>query len=287
MAFTVQAAFATFFDTINLKGDHRETANKRKDRIVELLSDKFDILDAFSTGSIPKFTALRQRADLDVMVVLHHGKHIKGKTPSSLLESVQKALSGYATRVRKNGQAVTLTFKTWPNVDIVPVSRVVNENNSVDYYNVPDANRAVWIPSRPRKLSTEMNNRASICGENFRRIIKMVKHWNKAHSDFLSSYHIEVMALRIYDSKIEDLPWEVFRFFDEAGKLLAGPLQYEKGNADDYLSSSDRAEAIKRVETATNKARDAWYETYGSRSNHKAAITYWKQLFGDGFPTHG
>ena len=121
MAYTTDAAFDAFYEQINLSGDHRQTANARKDRIVGLLKNDFEILDAFSTGSIPKFTALKNRADLDVMVVLHYGKHVKDKTPTQLLESVRKPLSQYRTNVRKNGQAVTLHYDTWPNVDIVPV----------------------------------------------------------------------------------------------------------------------------------------------------------------------
>ena len=118
-----------------------------------------------------------------MIVVLHYGKHIKDKTPQQLLESVQNALSEYRTNVRNNGQAVTLYYKTWPNVDIVPVSRTTNDDGSVNYYNVPNANTGSWIQARPRKFASEIENKASECGQNFRRIIKMIKHWNIAHSE--------------------------------------------------------------------------------------------------------
>jgi hypothetical protein len=49
MAYTVTSAFNTFYDAINLGGDHRETASARRDRLVQLLSNHFKILDAFST----------------------------------------------------------------------------------------------------------------------------------------------------------------------------------------------------------------------------------------------
>src|SRR5262245_30250902 len=114
MATTVEAAFNSFYGEINLSGDHREVANSRRDSVVSLLKYDFEVLDAFSTGSIPKYTALKGRADLDVMVVLHYGKHIKDKAPIQVLESVQASLSEYRTNVRKNGQAVTLHYKTWP-----------------------------------------------------------------------------------------------------------------------------------------------------------------------------
>jgi tRNA nucleotidyltransferase (CCA-adding enzyme) len=89
----VQGEFDTFFDAINLSGDHRETANSRKDRVVQLLGNTFDIVEAFATGSIPKFTALKAKADVDVMVALHYSKHIKDKSPSTVLRAVRDALS--------------------------------------------------------------------------------------------------------------------------------------------------------------------------------------------------
>jgi hypothetical protein len=198
MATAVDAAFNSFYGQINLSGDHRETANTRKDDVVASLKNTFDVLDAFATGSIPKFTALKGSADLDVMVVLHFGKHIKDKTPTQVLESVQKALSEYRTNVRKNGQAVTLYYKTWPNVDIVPVSRTMTNGDKVNYYSVPNANKGSWINARPRKFANEIEAKATECGQNFRRIIKMIKHWNLAHSEFLNGYHIEVLALNVF-----------------------------------------------------------------------------------------
>jgi hypothetical protein len=202
MAYTTDAAFDAFYEQINPSGDHRETANARKDRVVGLLKNDFEILDAFSTGSIPKFTALKNRADLDVMVVLHYGKHVKDKTPTQLLDSVRKPLSKYRTNVRKNGQAVTLHYDTWPNVDIVPVSRTTKSDGSVSHYDVPNSNNGTWIQSRPRKLAKAIEDKATECGENFRRIIKMIKHWNYVHSEYLSNYHIEVLALNVFSGNL-------------------------------------------------------------------------------------
>jgi hypothetical protein len=196
MSYTVDASFEAFYDNINLSGDHREIANNRRDEIVRTLEKKYAIVEAFSSGSIPKYTALKKHADLDLIVALHYEKHIKGKTPTEVLQSVRNALSEWRTGARKNGQAVTLYYRTWPNVDIVPVSRVVNRDGTVFYYNVPDSNSDSWIASRPKKHADDIEQKSSKCGRNFRRIIKMIKHWNRIHGDYLQSYHIEVLALR-------------------------------------------------------------------------------------------
>jgi hypothetical protein len=285
MAYTVQAAFDEFYNTINLGGDHRGTANKRRDHIIELLGKRFTILDAFGTGSIPRFTALKGEADVDVIVVLHYGKHIKGKTPKEVLQSVRDALGQSKNQVRKNGQAVTLYYTTWPNVDIVPVSRTTDDNDQVLYYNVPNMNDGTWIKSKPRAHSTDIEDRASVCGANFRKLIKMMKWWNLRHSDYLQSYHIEVMALNTFTTALSDLPWEMFQFFDKCHQLTESSLWHDIGYADDYLSYSNRQEVRKRLLTATDQARMAWYHGHGGLQ--KEAINAWGQVFGNGFPAYG
>ena len=224
MPYTVPVAFDQFRANIELPGDHREISTKRKDAIVSLLKHDFVILEAFPSGSIARYTAVRGYADLDVMVVLHYGKHIQGKSPAQVLQSVRNALGKYRTNVRKNGQAVTLYYTTWPTVDIVPVFRTGDGGGGVSHYNVPDMNRGVWIPSRPKTHSRHMQEKNDTCGVEFKRIIKMMKWWNHQHSSLLQSFHIEVLALRVFNRYLADYPWDAFEFFKEAALLANSPL---------------------------------------------------------------
>lgn len=286
MALTVQAAFNTFFDEINLSGDHRTIANSRRDHLIELLGNKFDVVEAFPSGSISKYTALHGQADLDIMLVLHFGKHIEGKTPTEVLQAVRDSIA-YKTKVRKNGQAVTLHYTSWPSVDIVPVNYVYKDNNIVTHYRIPDANTDTWINSNPKTHTTAIQNKASECGDIFRKVIKFAKHWNKGHSDYLQSYHIEVLALRIFDSYIGEITWDTFKFFNEAVPLLQYPMWDEWGQVDSYLSAYNRQEVIRRLEKARDLARTAWFHTYSPNFNHASAIAMWRQIFGEKFPVYG
>lgn len=287
MPYTVAVSFDRFYDNINLGGDHRDIANTRRDDIVATLSKSFEILDSFSTGSIPKFTALKKHADLDVMVVLHYGKHIKNKTPTQVLQSIRDSLAEWRTGARRNGQAVTLHYKTWPNVDIVPVCEVTHSDGSFSHYNVPDSNTDSWIESRPKAFASAIEEKSVECGKNFRRIIKMIKHWNRFHGDFLRSYHIEVLAVKVFNSNLDDTPWHIYKFFEDARAFLQGPLWYDTGIADDYLSWSDRLEIIKRFDKAIAKSRTAWWKTYDTNNDHKGSIELWQQIFGEDFPNYG
>ena len=104
----------------------------------------------------------------------------------------------------------------------------------------------------------------------------------------MQSYHIEVLALKIFDGVLSDYSWNVFQFFEQAATLVQSSLPYEEGFADDYLADDDdREEVASRLESATDKARNAWYLTYNGRGQYQQAIEIWKDLFGDKFPPYG
>jgi hypothetical protein len=287
MPYTVAFSFEKFYENINLPGDHRDTANRRRNDLVDILKNNFHIIEAFASGSIPRYTAVKGYADLDVIVALHYEKHIKGKKPSEILQEVRDALAEYRTNVRKNGQAVTLYYKTWPNVDIVPASRIADGAGNVTGYKIPDMNNEVWIKSKPKTHTSNITSRAGTCGASFRKIITMIKWWNHKHGEYLQSYHIEAMALQIFTGPLSDMPWDVFTFFNKASTLIQSSLWYEGTYVDEYLSDSQRQEAKKRLETARDKSRDAWFKTHGDNNDNEGAIAIWRQIFGDKFPAYG
>jgi hypothetical protein len=287
MPSNVPTSFNKFLGNIELSGSHSDTAESRNERIISLLENHFTILEAFPTGSIARDTAIKEYADLDIMVVLHYSKHIKGKLPSVVLQNVRDALGDYRTGVRKNGQAVTLHYNSWPNVDVVPVSRTDNKDGTVRNFNVPDMNSEKWIVSRPRKHSNQMDAKNKSSGIKFKQIVKMIKHWNKQHSGILQSYHIEVMALQTLDSYIDEYTWHIYKYFENAVNLIQSPLWYEDSFVDDYLDDDKRNQALTRLTKAKELAGDAWSLTYNPQNDHKKAIEIWQQIFGNKFPSYG
>ncbi len=285
---SVDAAFKRFYNGITLIGDQRDICNSRKDNVVADLEKSFHIVDSFATGSVPKYTALRKpHSDVDVMVVLHYGKHIQNKKPSHVLQAVRDVIGSSYTLVRKNGQAVTVYYKSWPNVDVVPVARVSNQDGSVNHYLVPNMNTETWIKSRPRTHANAIKDRASTYGAEFRRITKMIKWWNLQHSEYLQSYHIEVLALKILTGTFSNYSWDVYQFFKDACDLVGSNFWYEDDWVDNYLDYSDRQEALRRLQTARDKALQAWYESNNDHPDSSEAKRLWSQVFGSEFPTDG
>jgi hypothetical protein len=279
----VEDAFEQFHREINLPGNHRATANRRAEWIVGRLRPHFTVIDAFPIGSIPKYTALQDHADLDVLVVLHHSKHIKNRLPSTVLANVRKALGPGVGRVRRNGQAVTMTFTSWPNVDVVPASRTMtSDGTKVSRYKIPDMNRELWLPTRPRRHSSKINAAASVRGPLFRQIIKMVKDWSRRQPVKLQSYHIEVIALKT-SSTWDEYTWPIFQWFDAAIEAVDW-CWHDGQDISGYLSPADADKAKAQLQQAKDAARWAWWLTYGDRAAHREAIGIWKQIFGRRFP---
>ena len=93
--------------------------------------------------------------------------------------------------------------------------------------------------------------------------------------------------MNVFTGNIDDTPWHVFQFFQQARKLLGSKIWYEAGYADEYLSFADRQEVLKRFDTAIEKSQVAWWYTYNNQNDHKTAIGIWRQIFGEQFPTYG
>jgi hypothetical protein len=283
LPYTVPVSFDKFIENISVSGNQSETANSRSQSIVNLLDKDFTILEAFPLGSLVSGTSLKGYADADVMLVLHFGNHIDGKSPTQVLQAVRDKLSEYNTRMaKKNGQAVTLYFKTWPNVDIVPAYRVT-DNGTFYCYKIPNMNDDTWIETRPK---IHIQNMKAVSSSKI-NLVKMIKEWNRKHSSYLSSFHIEVMALS-YEDFYEDYAWHTFKFFehmyDKTQYRIPAPSGLG-GYVDDYLGYTDRQEARKRIEIALSNSRNAWSHAYNNRD--KDSIEGFGRLFGERFPSYG
>jgi predicted nucleotidyltransferase len=279
MPYLLSTCFDRFLESITVTGNAKAAAKTRRDGVTQLLEKRLALLDSFATGSLVRGTGLRNVSDVDVMVVLHYTKHLKDKTPKQALEMVRTALSEYNAKiVKKNGRAVTLYFETWPNVDIVPCKRVGTDDRYV--LHIPDMNTGEWILTDPGDHDRAMAATSTRC----RQLVRVVKTWNRAHSDYFQSFHIEQVALQLWldenDTDEGAWPWQLKSFFAKALELTgASDPIFSAYNLDDWTELRIRLERGKAL------ALDAWYAA--SRGDHESAITKCGVLFGDRFPGYG
>lgn len=284
MPYTVMLSFEKFIENISIAGKYEHTANGRRDRIIEMFGDKFSIVEAFPTGSLVRGTGVKNHSDVDVIVALHYGKHIEGKTPARVLEDVREHLKNYRTKMaKKNGQAVTLYFDSWPNVDIVPAIRMEN-SGVLTGYQIPDMVRGIWIETFPQMHDRGMSR---LLERDLTRI-KMIKTWNTAHSECFSSFHLEVIALNT-SIMTTTWPWAIVEYFIKALELIDRNLYHPNGSngqVDGYLTYADRIVAKERLSRGKELATNAWYAAEHKKDDEEAIRNY-RILFGDKFPAYG
>lgn len=284
MAWTTEDAFSRFYDAINLSGDFRDIANRRRDWVLQRLqSNGLNVLEAIPIGSIPRFTALKEHADVDVMAVLHFGQHIENRRPSQVLQTVRDALrSGAAGSLRRDGQAVTVSFTSWPNIDVVPTARVTDAGQ-ITGYEIPDMHREEWIPTNPPEHGRDIAAASTSRGPNFRQVIKMLKHWNRRQPARLQSYHIEVIALQL-DTDWSDHSWPLLKWFEAAGPACDW-LWHAGSDVSSYLSYERAYQAKQQLARAASLASEGWYGAI--RNEHRSGIGAFKSIFGQSFPAYG
>jgi hypothetical protein len=279
---TVPRAFARFAEKISLAGEHGPTVDDRREHVVSLLRRAFKIVDAFSTGSIPRMTGLKTRTDLDVMLVLHD-RHTTGRAPSEVLQGVREVLDDQCAGVGRTARAVTLAYPTWPNVAIVPVTAPSRRDRA--RFGIPDLHTETWIASTPHAHTRNMDAKAAECGAAFRHLIQMIKCWNRRHGELLESFHIDALASEIFSGNLrQDYPWHLYRFFSEAVKRVAQPLDYLGTAVGSSLDADTCGEVTKRLTTARDRSRDAWHATYGTHNDHHEALRLWRIVLGEDFP---
>lgn len=278
--YLMSTSFDRLLGNITVPGDARRVANGRRDRITGLLADAFTTLGAFATGSMVRGTGLNGVSDVDVMLVLHYGNHVKGKTPRQLLEDVREVLSKYNAKiVKKNGQAVTLYFTTWPNVDIVPAYQI---QGASEILKIPNANTGNWISTSP----TTHDRAMAMLPVRRRQLVRMVKCWNHAHSSFLESFHLEQIALQAgvaHDGAPwaeDDWPWALKGYFEKAIDLTTPAATISES-----YGTAEWVELRSRLARGRDLSTEAWHAV--RRADIEDAVDRCRILFGGDFPAYG
>lgn len=286
MATSLSEGFEIFRSNLEITDLQSAAVATRQQNVRDALASEFNVLDTFLTGSYRRSTMIAPlaQADVDAFIVLDP-KYYHQNTPQSLLERVRvrlRATYPKTPRISKNGQAVTITFTDF-NLDVVP-----GFYRQGGGFLIPDAAGGRWISTDPKR-HVEIWSAANQAHEgDLVPLLKMLKAWNRAHSEFLRSFHWEALTLTILNNvKIADYSSGVRYVFEHArsafAQLLLDPAGYG-GNLGDYIDMITGAEIANRLETAYQRARDAEIQINQNRID--LAFERYRQIFGDYFPVY-
>lgn len=251
------------------------------------------VLDTFLTGSYSRSTMIAplKEADIDIFVVLdpkyYHNYNGQNGGQGGLLDLLRRTLlKTYTTTpaISRNGQAVTIQFTDFV-VDVVP-----GFHRQGGGYLIPNSITKSWLETDPKKHVDLISASNKAHNSDFVPLCKMIKGWNKKHSSYFRSFHLEVLALQILDGvTISDFPSGVRYYFDKGRALIKqknpDPAGYG-GDVGGYIIGKTMIdEAERRFQLAYDRALKA--EQHAASGNVSAAVEMWAKIFGDYFPAYG
>jgi len=291
MATTIQQGFLKMKQNLEITGLQAATVSTRQKTIRGVLEAGLTVHDSFLTGSYSRNTMIAplKEADIDIffqMDVQYYYNYNEGQNggQAGLLDLVKRTLRKTYTRtpdISRNGQAVSIRFDDFM-VDVVPGFKRQGGG-----FLIPNSLTQSWISTDPKKHVELMSasNQAHNC--DLVPLVKMIKGWNKSISEYFRAFHLEVLALSIFNGvTISDFPSGARFYFDKGRTLIAQKNPDPAGYGDDvgrYIT--DIQTAVGKFQLAYDRAIKA--EDLAGRGSIHAATDMWIKIFGDYFPAYG
>jgi hypothetical protein len=290
MATTVGEAFRQFSSNLTITDLQESTVSTRQQNIRTAVENGLTVLETFLTGSYRRHTLVAplKDADIDILVVLNatYFNNYNGRNggQAALLDLLKRTLRRTYTQtpdISRNGQAVTIRFTDF-SADVVP-----GFYRNGGGYLIPNSITQTWISTDPKKhvelvaASNQWHNGDLV------PLIRMLKAWNRSHSDFFRSFHLEVLALQILNNvRITDYPSGLRYFFDKARTLVAQQNPDPAGYGGDVGVYLDTQAKIQEATTRFQRAYEGALRAE-TQPSPWSAIASWRTLLGDYFPAYG
>lgn len=288
---TVPEAFQEFMRRYEPTAATKEAAAAKQNYLRDSLAGHLEVMDDFLTGSYIKQTQIKPKTDIDLFLVLNptywHEKNLQ--KPRDVLSFVFHQLRKTYPRsiMRIDGQAVALIFQDGFKFDVVPAFK-----GNGDYFIIPSVKPPEWIPCNPKKHIDSLAKMNQAFSQTLKPLIKMAKCWKVAKLAALRSFHIELMAARIFsnlsDAMSDDLvsgyPRSLAFFFQQACHLIDEPMTDEVNRRiDEYLNVEDlREQTWVKLTYAAKVATEACH--YQAIGKQRRACVLWRTVFGQSFP---
>jgi hypothetical protein len=291
----VQSGFDHMQSEVNVDPADLAEARRRRDIFRTGLGAEPDVEKVIPSGSLARGSHADPVHDVDLIVIFDSGQHPDWGLPGS---SAEVALSYLGEQVNRllgvtNGtydQLVRLAvprnhavkcFLDDPDdpdgftVDAMPALRQTDGTLLV-----PEKDSTKWIRTDPELLIELVKKRHSDWNQ-FVKLVRVLKCWNRSNGGVMKSLLIEVLAL-------ECLKRELHRgealtvYFTSANVRLGLPVEDPAHLCGPIQPDLDVAAARAHLVAAAGVAQKA--VDAERRGDDKVAMCHWHQLFGDVYP---
>lgn len=284
---TIIAGFNKLKTNLEITTLQKTTVSTRQTNVRKAVSDDFNIIESFLSGSHPRSTMISplEKSDVDIFLILK-SEYFYSYTPSSLLDKIRKSLLKtypLTPKISRNGQAVTITFSDF-KVDVVP-----SFNRKGGGYLIPDSITDTWISTDPLIHASNLTEANDLHNGYLIPLIKMIKGWNRSIGEPFYGFYLEILVKEILnDIEISSYSSGVRYIFDKARDrvlyILSDPVGFG-GEIDGLKNISNIDDAVKKFNTAYGRAIKA--ENYESLGNTSLAFSEWQKIFPKYFPSYG
>ena len=255
----------------NIKGSLSNLESRLKDD-----QNGLHITRTFPNGSYERDTIIRPLNDIDLFAVMDSNawKDEYGTLPAPqrVLTKIKNHLNDlpeYKDKVSQDRPCVTVQLSD-KNFDVLP-----SFEEPAGGYLIPNYDLQSWTYSYPEQLTTDLDNINRQRGYKVKSTIKGIKNWNRENGWLVPSYHIEEVAINIFNfSDFTNFEQSIRVWYDNAEFYLRS--NKFKSN-DDYTTSINR---IKKVKDKLNEAKEKY-----DNGKEDEAIRIWKEIFDKEFPT--
>jgi hypothetical protein len=167
-----------------------------------------------------------------------------------------------------------------PHVDVAPVFKWSSAG-----YGLPNG-KGGWLTTDPDEHERYFNKRNEELSYHAKPLVRMIKQWNRAHSKYLKSFHLEVMVNSAFVSLGDDSRDTCEKFFAWAkSNVTVNDPAGHSGDLSSYLTPSNRGNVTTNLEAARQRAASA--NAAERKGDYKEAIRLWGIIFGSEFPAYG
>lgn len=234
------------------------------------------VSEVFTNGSYERDTIIRPLKDIDLFAVLKRDQWVDQygnlPNPQSVLTKIKNYLNGlndYKDKVTQDRPCVTIELSD-KDFDVLP-----SFEQQGGGYLIPKHDLSSWIYSYPEQLTKNLDDVHKTRHYKVKPTIKAVKYWNRETDMLIPSYHIEEVAINIFQVSS-------FINYEESIRLWFINAEFHL-QSNKFKSNDDYTVAINKIKKIRDKLNNA--KKLYDENKEDEAIAIWKAIFKEEFPT--
>lgn len=290
MALTADDAFREFIERLTPSPAESDAAKRHRASIEDCLRAKLGMASFFRTGSFGNGTSIRGYSDVDYFAVIPSSNLLANS--DATLRRLRAVLSGRFpnTQITVRAPAVRIPFGAIRSeaTEVVPAAET-GHVHGFRLYRIPDGTGS-WRYASPEAHNSLVAQLDQSLGGTVRGVVRFVKAWKFGRTVPLSSFYLEMRVAGYAAAEQRQLiyPFDVARVLQSLWVEQLVPILDPMGVAGTVKACEtvrQRSTALSRLRVAALRAEKALVMDRDGKA--RAAVGWWKQVFGSRFPAYG